>query len=184
MFKKLLIVLALVAVGAGSYGIARALFSSNGTTDDNTFTTGALTIVVSQDQMGGQIHPVISNWFPGDTAEVKFEVTNTSPKPINLAAYATGSWNAGLDDTMVKAIKIDYWKSGMPDWTEIKSDSNGITGLVYYSPIGTNADLYAVAPGEKVYFKITTEFDIDANNDYANQIYTANITVNATQVAL
>jgi len=184
MTKKIKLILLLPAVLGVLVGVAYAYFTSTAQTADNTFKTGELTIDVTQNSMGGRIDPVIKNWFPGDTAQVTFEVKNTSPKAVNLAAYARGSWNnASLDDTMVKAIKVDYWKSGMTtDWTEIKSDPHGITGIVYYSPSGTNTDLYSVAPGETVWFRVTVKLDENADDAYENQTYTASVHVAATQV--
>lgn len=181
MFKKLLFVVSLALVGFLSYKVAYAYFSATDTTAENTFETGELTIEVSQDNMAGGISPVISNWFPGDTAVVRFEVKNTSPKDVNLAAYALGSWNvSGLDDTLVRAIKVEAWNGAA--WQPIIDEPTGIFDIVYYSPDGTSSGLWNLGPGKVANLRLTVKLDETADNAYALQTYTASVKVGAVQV--
>jgi hypothetical protein len=128
------------------------------------------------------ISPVISNWAPGEETTVRFDVQNTGTLPVNLASYAVGSWGvSGLNDNLVKVTKVEVWNGS--GWQTVTANPAGISGIVYYSPDGTNSSLWEVAGGARAYVKLTVLFDSSADDSYQAQTFTAQIHVGAKQVA-
>lgn len=169
-------------------GATFAYFSSQGTSENNTFSTGTLEIAVNQngqtdlnEQTTGV--QVAQDWKPGDTTDVLFNVYNSGTLPVNLKGFALGNWNdAGLDVNKVKATKVEYKLNGSGNWaTLVPENLSGLTGAFYYSPDGTNSNLTALASHDTLNLKITVLFDSTANNSYEGKIYTAHLNVDAIQ---
>ncbi len=159
-------------------GATSAYFTDTQTSDNNTFTAGTLTISIDQSMQ--TISPVISDWAPGESTTVRFDVHNTGSLPVYLRAFANGTWDdSNLEDTMVKVTKVEYYDNG--DWQTIKEDNTGISGLVYYSQNGEDASLYTLNSGATEQFRLTLLFDANADNSYQDKTYTATITAQARQ---
>ena len=177
VLKSTVTILAMVALVATATG---AYFSDTDTSSANTFATGTLRINIDQ-SMQTTINPVISNWYPGGETTVRFNIQNTGTLPVNLAAYALGSWGVyGLDDSLVKVTKVEYWDAGA--WHTIKEDLTGIAGIVYYSPTGDNVNLWTLPGAATEEFRLTVKFDESADNTYQNKTYTATLHAGAKQV--
>ena len=174
MFKKLLILVAFVAVGAGSYGIARALFDNSETpaTSAATFTAGTINIDLANHDGTTPFH--LDNWMPGDTKWVAYDVKNNSPVPVTLSGHIDGSWDNGKDE-YVHVIGAQYWNGS---WKDLNADSHGTFTYADASSPGTLIQLPA---GGSVTLRMNAQFDLGATNEYQGRTYTANIYVKATQ---
>lgn len=163
-----------------------AYFTDTATSSNNTFTSGTLAIDIDQDDQTGGISPVISDWAPGDSVEVLFDVNNTGSLPVNLRGFALGTWVSGVtgditpDPALVKVTKIEYWDGD--SWEVIKNNNNGLTGEFYYSPNGNNTALFEIAAGDHEDFRLTVVLDGATSNNYQGASYEASITVDAKQI--
>ena len=178
--KKILISLGIIGIAAVAVvGATGAYFSDVKTSADNTFTAGTLTISI--DQTMETINPVISNWAPGDTELVRFNVDNTGSLPVNLRGFANGTWNnSTLVDTLVKVTKVEYYNAA-GNWVTIIANTAGLMGKYYYSSNGTNSGLYELAGGATEQFRLSVYFDSAADNAYQGKTYTASLTMEAKQ---
>ena len=171
MLKKLLFLLALVAVGAGTYGIARAYFSSKApAVGTATFQAGTIDINIEKHAGYNEVPFSMTNWMPGQTQEVVFDVKNTSTVPVTLSGLINGTWGDSLGDQKVSVIGADYW-DGLA-WTPLTFDSHG--NFTYDGPVPAN--------GGVVTMRITAKFDESAGNEFQGQTYSAELQVTASQV--
>lgn len=175
MFKKLLFLVALVAVGAGSYGIARAYFSNIGTPATGTAEITAGTVSVSIANHDGSSMPfTITNMMPGDQKDVVFDVVNTSSVSVNLVGAINGSWGDALGDKMMHIVGAQYWDGSA--WAGINSwDEHGNFKL-------EDATDGFVPANQRVAIKLTAGFDKEAGNDLQGGTYAAVLRVVAVQV--
>lgn len=171
MIKKLLIVAALLAVGATTYGIARAYFTSKvPATSNATFTAGTIDINIQQHDGYNAVPFTLTNWMPGQTQDVVFDVRNTSTVPVTLSGHVDGTWGNGLGDKMVHVIAADYWNGS--GWAALSADTHGT--FTFAGPVAENGGI--------VTMRMTAQFDPAAENDLQGETYSANIFVTAEQV--
>jgi len=173
MFKKLLILVAFVAVGLASYGIARAYFSSKApATGTATFQAGTIDINIQQHPGYNSVPFSMTNWMPGQTQDVVFDVVNSSTVPVNLVGSIDGTWGGTLGDKEVHVMGGYYWDGS--DWAPLNIDSHG--NIVYDDPSGK------LGAGETATMKITAKFEETAGNEFQGETYTATLKVLAVQV--
>jgi len=176
MLKKLLLAVALVAVGAGSYGVARAYFSSKTPVASTaSFTAGSISINIGAHSQNA-VPFVLNNWMPGDTQEVVFDINNTSTVPVTLTGLVNGTWGNVLGDQMVHVIGADYWNGS--EWKSLATIGNG---TFTYADFGTSV-LKEVPANGSVSLRMTAEFDKDADNKFQGETYVAELQVTASQV--
>lgn len=177
MFKKLLFLVALVAVGVASYGIARAYFSSKEpATSTATFQAGTIDINIEKHNGYNDVPFSMTNWMPGQTQEVVFDIRNTSTVPVTLSGVVNGEWDNGLGDHFVSVVGADYWDGS---WKPLDADSHG---TFTYADSGSSVLKEVPANGGVVTMRMIAKFSGDAGNDYQGRTYTAEIQVTATQV--
>lgn len=175
MLKKLLVIVAVVAIGATAYGVARAYFSSPAT---STAALTAGTININIEGHGGGYNAVpfsMTNWMPGQTQDVVFDVKNNSTVPVTLAGEVSGTWGE-LGDHFVSVQSADYWNGSA--WTPLNADSHG---TFTYADYGSST-LINVPAGGTATMRMTAKFDPAATNDYQGKTYSATIKVTGTQV--
>lgn len=162
-------------------GATYAFFTDSATSANNQLTTGTLNISVDQSANIFQNSTTISNWQPGEERLVRFDVVNQGSLPVNLRAIAVGDWAINeLDENVVKVVKAEYWNGSA--WTELTANANGLTGYVYYSQFGTDANLFELqANPEREQFRLTIKLDNSADNTYQGQIFNATVRVEARQ---
>lgn len=162
-----------------------AYFTDTATSTGNTFSTGTLEINLL-DQNADTVYEsetVIDDWAPGETALVNFDVENDGTLPINLRGFATGTWgDGGLDSQdVVKVTQVERWNGS--SWELLGGPfPGGLTGYFHYSPDGTDASLFEVAPGSRAQLQLTVVLDESAGNGFQNQTFTSSIQVEAKQV--
>jgi len=174
MFRKLLLIVAFVAVGAGAYGVARAYFSSQAPVKTATFQAGTININLEQHPGYNSVPFSMQNWMPGQTQDVVVDVVNNSTVPVTLTGGINGTWGTALGDHFVSVVGAYYW--GNSDWvalTDYDSHGNFVYGITDGSPIPA---------GGLVTMKMRAKFDENAGNEYQNQTYSADIVVTAHQV--
>jgi hypothetical protein len=177
MFRKLLLIVAFVAAGAGAYGIARAYFSNQiPASSTATFNTGSISINIGPHSQN-DVPFVLDNWMPGDTQEVVFDVNNTSTVPVTLSGSVNGTWGDPLGDQMVYVIAADYWNGSA--WRGLSTSGHG---TFVYADRDNPSILLQVPSGGSVSLRMTGEFDKNADNRFQNKTYTATLFVTAEQV--
>lgn len=176
----------LVTAGAAAallIGATFAYFSAKDTSTGNTLGTGTLTIDILDQNADTDFasEALGTNWQPGETRLVNFDVKNTGTLPVNLRGFATGTWGyTSLDNqNMVKVTKVEAWNGS--DWTTLLS-SSGITGYFYYSPNGSNASLYEVAAGGRAQLQLSVTLDPLAGNDFQTKTFTATLQAEGKQI--
>ena len=178
MFKKLLLTAAIVAVGAGSFMIARAYFSSaTPATSHADFTAGTININLQQHEGYNSVPFNMENWMPGQKQMVVFDVRNTSTVPVTLSGIVNGTWSNNLGDHYVHVTKADYWNGS--DWMPLNADEHG---TFTYADFGTSILKEVPANGGIVTLRMEASFDKEAGNEYQGKTYTATIQVTGTQV--
>jgi len=180
--RILLSAASIAAAGALIIGATFAYFSDTETSAGNTFTAGTLEIDITDQNVDTPFasEAIISNWAPGETTNVNFDVKNTGSLPVYLRAAATGSWSDGGDATLVKVTLAEYWDGD--SWETFASNSGGLTGWVYYSLNGTDSNWFTVAGnGGRAQIRLTVLFDPSANSTYEGKTFTANLTAQARQ---
>ena len=177
MFKKLLFVVALLAVGAGSYGLARALFDNSRApaTSSASFTAGTINVSIETD--GTNAVPfTLANWMPGQKQMVVFNVKNNSTVPVTLSGVVNGTWGT-LGDHFVSVTKAEYNNGSV--WAQMATTGHG---TFTYADASTSSTLIEVPAGGAARIRMEASFDINATNEYQGETYTADLFVTATQV--
>jgi len=178
VLKNLLITLAFVVIGVGSYGIARAYFSSIEPAHSTaTFQAGTITIDIAQHNGYNTVPFSMTNWMPGQTQDVVFDVVNSSTVPVTLSGLVNGTWGDALGDHYVSVIGADYWDGS--GWSALNADTHGTFN---YADYGSSVLKEVPGNGGVVTFRMTAKFDENAGNEYQGQTYTADLYVTATQV--
>lgn len=172
------IVAALAVVGATTF--AYFIDSDEGT--GNTFATGTLSIDLlnqnTNDPFQGEA--LITNWAPGETAFVNFDVLNDGTLPVYLRGFATGEWIPNsLDASLVKVTKVERWNGS--GWEKLGEDENGLTGEFYYSTDGTESSLIALEPNQRAQIQLTVVLDGSAGNEYQGKEFVSSLFVQAKQ---
>lgn len=171
------VAVAAAAVSAGTY----SYFSSQDTSSGNTITAGTLNVDLLNQNTTDPLEFDLTGMFPGDEQLVNFDVKNNSTEVINVRGFAQGAWDSvsGGDNSLMQVTKVEYWDGD--SWELIDSEAEGITGLFYYSPDGTNNALFDVAPNGAAQFQLTVKLDELAGNQYQGEQYNASITVEGKQ---
>jgi len=177
MFRKLLLIVAFVAVGAGSYGIARALFTSKvPATSNASFTAGTIEINIEKHGGYNEVPFSMTNWMPGQKQMVVFDVRNSSTVPVTLSGEVNGAWVGNdslgnpLGDQLVYVTAADYWNGS--DWVPLSTTGHGT--FTYNGPVQANGGI--------VTMRMEATFDASAGNEFQGKTYSADINVTATQV--
>src|SRR4030042_2515416 len=171
----------LSATAALLVGASFAYFSDTEISNGNTLTAGTLTVEITDQNLDTPFasEAIISNWAPGQTTLVNFDIKNTGTLPVNLRAFATGSWSGVGDPALVKVTEAEYWDGS--GWVTFAGQtSGGLTGYIYYSPNGTDSSPFSVAGGgSRAQIRLTVEFDSGAGNTYQGQTFTASLNAEA-----
>ena len=178
MFRKLLLIVAFVAVGAGAYGVARAYFNTEKQAPSSVLTAGTISIDLAKNDANSSASVALDNWMPGDTAWVAYDVKNTSTVPVTLSGHVDGLWNVAVGgeyDRLVNIVDAQYYDGG---WKTLNANSHG---SFTYADFGST-DLKALPVGATVTMRMQALFNTAAENDYQGKIYTANVFVTAHQV--
>lgn len=178
MFKRLLLTAVIVAVGAGSFMVARAVFSTTSpATSSAEFKAGTININLQQHEGYNSVPFSMDNWMPGQKQLVVFDVRNTSTVPVTLSGVVNGTWGNSLGDHFVNVIDADYWNG--TDWMPLAADMHG---TFTYADLGSLVLKEVPANGGIVTLRMEASFDINAGNEFQGQTYTADIQVTGTQV--
>ena len=177
MIKKITLSMAMIAVTLVAVTTATvAYFTDVATNSNNTFSAGTLDIDFGEP---ATLPVTLTNMQPEEEQTVQFNVRNNGTLPVNLAAYAIGTWNNGnLLDDKIHVTKVEYFDG---TWLPIISN-DPILGVVYYSPNGLNSGLWTLAPGVTEEFRLTVKLDDTADNNYMSRTYYATINVGAKQL--
>lgn len=179
MLKKLLLIVALVAVGAVSYGVVRAYFSSKTPATSNaTFQAGTIDINIEKHDGYNEVPFSMQNWMPGQTQMVVFDIRNTSTVPVTLSGIVNGTWGAALGDQLVHVTGAWYWDDSA--WAPLAADTHGTFTYADYASPAVLKDV--PANGGVVTMRMEATFDPAAGNEFQGETYTAEIQVTATQV--
>ena len=180
MFKKLLIVVALVAVGVASYGIVRAYFSKEVAATPATFTAGTINIDIAKNDANSSASVGLNNWMPGDTSWVAYDVKNNSTVPVTLSGHVDGAWDFwayGTNDRLVTVTGAQYWDGS--NWQELNANPHG---SFTYADARWPGTLIQLPVNGTVTMRMQAAFNVNAENDYQGHVYTANVFVTAHQV--
>jgi len=184
--KKIIVSLATIgATAALLVGATFAYFSAKDTSTGNTLKTGTLTINITDQNADSDFQSEVlgTNWQPGETRLVNFDVKNTGTLPVNLRGFATGTWGYSSLDSQnkVKVTKVEAWNGTA--FTTLLSNSSGIPGYFYYSGNGTDASLYEVAAGGRAQLQLSVELDSTAGNDFqGGYTFTATLQAEGKQI--
>ena len=173
--------LTIAAAGALLVGATFAFFSATDTSTENTLATGTLFLNI-QDQNGAddfQAETLGTNWQPGETRLVNFDVKNTGSLPMNIRGFATGTWSFPLLDSQnkVSVTKVEAWNGS--SWVTLATGP--VTGYFYYSPLGTIADLYVVNGGDRAQLQISVKLADDADNLFQGKTFTTTLQAEGKQ---
>lgn len=165
-------------------GSAFAFFTDTATSQNNTFATGTLDVSITDqnEDTPFESQAIVSNWAPGEEALVNFDVKNVGTLPVQLRGFATGTWgNEALDNQdKVKVTRVERFNGS--SWETLLTNSNGITGLFYYTNNGLdNGSFFDVAPGGRAQFRLTVKLDDTAGNDFQSKSFASVLTVQARQ---
>ena len=180
LMSALSIVTALSLAGGATY----AFFTDTATSSNNVISSGTLSISLN-DQNSGEAfvnENLGTNWAPGESKIINFDVVNTGSLPIQLRGFATGTWGSSLldDQNKVKVTKVERWNGS--GWTPILDVSTGITGLFYYTNTGVETGtFFDLATGEKAQLQLTVMLDPTAGSDFEGGTFATSITVHARQ---
>ena len=174
------IVTALSLAGGATY----AFFTDTATSTNNTISSGTLDVsITDQNADSDFINETLgTNWAPGESKLVNFDVKNTGSLPVHLRGFASGTWGSStLDDqNMVKVTKVERWNGTA--WETLVTNPSGITGLFYYTSNGTDGGtFFEVAPNERAQFQLTVMLDGTAGSDFEGGTFNSSITVHARQ---
>jgi hypothetical protein len=132
MFKKLLVVVIVVASLAGLIGVASALFTSATTESANAFTSGTVILTTEHD---GAVLVTFENMAPGDQYTRPITVTNSGTLPLRYAVTSLATDDAkhlmGQLDLTIKTAVTTCTDAGF-----------GTDGVIRYG--GAEADLGSV----------------------------------------
>ena len=181
------IVTALSLMGGATY----AYFTDSVTSQNNTFSTGTLDINISQNDPDPESFDnieSISNWAPGDSQLVEFNIQNAGSLPVHLRGFAAGAWTGTFpeaftpDPNLVQVTRVQYRLNGAGTWTNLVGDgTTPLTGVFHFGTNGLETDLFNVTPGTQVNLRLTVLFDEDAGNEYQGKTYNAKVQVHAKQ---
>ncbi|HRN96068.1 MAG TPA: TasA family protein [Candidatus Levybacteria bacterium] len=165
-------------------GATFAYFTDSVESGNNKFTTGNLTVNILDQNLDTpfQFETLVSNWAPGEPTEVNFDVLNSGTLPVNLRGFALGTWGDNeLDsENAVKVTKVERWNGS--SWVMLGLEQpGGITGHFYYSPDGTNNELFELSPSQRAQLRLTVVLDSTADEDFESRTFTSSIHVEAKQ---
>lgn len=173
-----LVMVALVIIATTSATVA--YFSDTVTSTNNTFSTGTLDVDLYNQNTNDNLEFSLTDWAPGDETLINFDVLNSGSLPVNLRGYAVGEWNfSPSNPDKVKVIKVERYVGG---WQQLANDSNGVNGLFYYSPDGTDLSLYTINNGKRAQMRLTVQFDPTAGDEYEGKVFDVSVVVEAKQV--
>lgn len=171
-----------VTAGALLVGGTLAYFTATDTSTGNTLGAGTLNVNVLEQNGDNELALALANLAPGETRTVNFDVKNTGTLDVFLRGYITGTWGTGneaLDaENMIHVTQVERWNGS--GW-EVLHPGPEVTGLFYYSPDGTDASHFTVAPDTRAQFQLTVMLDEEADNDYQGKTFTADIVAQARQ---
>lgn len=164
-------------------GGTMAYFTASASSAENQLSTGTMDVSVAQDSVNSSVRIDTTSWQPGDTVIVPFDVNNTGSLPVHLKANVTGTWgNSTLDaGNKVKVTEVDYSNDNGATWIPFAQNSNGLTGDVYFSPDGHDANLYTLNGTSTEKFRAVVLLDSSADSTYAGQTFKAILHVSAAQ---
>ncbi len=187
MFKKLLVVVIVVAALAGLIGVASALFTDQKVVDNNAFTAGTVILNTSPTD----VVVTYSNMAPGDQYTAPLTVTNNGTLDLRYAVTSAATdtdgkhLNSQLDLT-IKTGVTDCSNSGFgTDGTSIygAADLGSVAGInVIGDPTqGAQAgDRTLSASGSEV-LCMNVKLPLSTGNAFQGAATTATFTFNAEQ---
>lgn len=165
----------IVAASAILVGGTFAYFTATASSEGNTLGAATAGLEVVEQNGTDPYAFAITNWAPGDSTVLNFDILNTGSIDLFIRGYALGTWGDGALDAedRVKVTKVERYSGGA--WEELDADAAGITGYFYYSLDGTDTAHFMVAPDARAQLRLTVEFDVDAGDDFQGQTFTAGI---------
>lgn len=170
----------IAAAGALLIGATFAYFNATDTSTNNHISTGTLDLNITDQNANTafQSEALGTDWQPGETRLVNFDVKNTGTLPMNIRGFATGSWNftPSLGDK-VSVTKVERYNGG---WQEL--GSGPFTGYFYYSQNGTDSELFTLNGGDKAQLQVSVKLAEDAGNEFQGKTFTVTIQAEGKQI--
>lgn len=168
--------------GALLVGATFAFFSATDTSTNNVLSTGTMSLdITDQNADTAFVNENLgTNWQPGETRLVNFDVKNTGSLPMNIRGFATGTWSdSGLDSqNKVSVTKVERWNGA--SWETLATGP--VTGYFYYSSDGTSTGtLFDVAGGDRAQLQVSVKLDETAGNDFQGKTFTTTLQAEAKQ---
>ncbi|HLN18616.1 MAG TPA: TasA family protein [Patescibacteria group bacterium] len=174
---KSLAVIAFVVITVA--GATYAWFNDQGQVN-GTSTTGDIELRIYDQNTTNAFNFHLTNLAPGETKQLNFDIANVGTLPQYLRGWITGEWgDSSLDENLMQIVRVERWTGSA--WDTLTSNDNGITGAFYYSPNGTDSNLFQVDPNNRAQLRLTVKLDEDANNTYENRTFNAQLTIQARQ---
>ncbi len=177
-------VLSIGTAGALLVGATFAFFSATDTSTNNTITTGTLNLSITDQNADTDFESEAlgSNWQPGESKLVNFDVKNTGTLPINIRGFATGAWSLGSLDPQNKVKVTDVARWNGTSFVSILNVPSGITGYFYDTNDGLSTGTpFVLNTGDRAQYQLTVELDSTAGNDFQGQTFTASLQAEAKQ---
>jgi predicted ribosomally synthesized peptide with SipW-like signal peptide len=154
----------------------RAYFTSQDVSPENVFTSGSLSVAISQGDV-----LAIENWHPGMKQDLEFEVTNTGTMPIYMKGYFGGQWgNIELDPLLFEITALE--RKVADTWIQVVSEGLHVGEEFFLSSDGTENSLLSLEPGEVVTFRARTKLSETTGDEYQNEVFSVSLHVAAKQM--
>jgi spore coat-associated protein N len=184
MFRKSLVLLALVGILA-TFGLAgSALFTSTATVGSNSFTTGS--VLISTNPTSALV--TFSNMAPGDQVTAPLTVKNDGTLALRYAmtSVSTNEDNKGLRGQLQLSVK-----SGVTDCSNSGFAAGGsalysvtLNGAALGDPAtGQQTGDRALAPGANEVLCFNVSLPVATGNEFQNSATTTTLTFAAEQTA-
>ena len=183
MFRKSLMLLALAGLIATMGLAASALFTSQATVTDNSFTTGKLVLTASPTSAA----ITLSNMAPGDEVTAPITLTNSGSLDLRYAmtSASTNTDNKNLADQLVLSIKSDVTDCSNAGFAGSGSSlyAGSLSSASFGDPNqGEQAGDRALSPAANEVLCFNASLPADTGDAYQDAATTATFTFDAEQV--
>lgn len=152
-----------------SIGATKAYFTTSAASDENIFTSGNLSVAVTQDNV-----LAVQNWFPSDEHTLEFTLTNDGSMPVYAKGYLGGVWNQEeLDPSVFDISKLE--RKVNETWVVVINEGLDIGEEFYLSSDGSVNSLLSLEPSESTQFRLTTKLSESTDDEYQNKIFTSSL---------
>ena len=184
MFRKSLVVLVVAGLLASLGLLASAVFTATATVDNNTFTTGTLTLTATPATAALTLNSIV----PGDSVTAPIAVNNAGSLDLR---YAMTSNSTNVDSKNLATVMLLGIKTGVTTCTTGGFSANGTTlytGTLTAASFGNPAQgsqagdrALAAAANETLCFQAT--LPLTTTNAYQGAATTTTFTFTAEQTA-